>query len=163
MELSRPAILPKRALYMIMSFIACNAGVDVNDRDLRIMLDVEEPEASPEVQRELLLRSLRGNRLVSESPVTEFQNAADRLGLPLSEVAYGAVPVGDFMVPLAQVAIPALGGVLVGWLQGRAGRKVRIKTGDTEAEARTPDDVARLLDLIAAHKAKMAAGENETP
>ena len=137
--------------------------MDVDDRDLRIVLDFEEPELSPEVQRERRLRSLRGDRLVFESPVTEFQDAAHRLGLPLSEVAYGAVPIGDFMVPLAQVAIPALGGVLVGWLQGRAGRKVRIKTGDTEAEARTPDDVARLLDLIAAHKAKMTAGGDGTP
>jgi hypothetical protein len=50
-----------------------------------------------------------------------------------------------FVVPVAQIVIPALGVVLVGWLQGRAGRKVRLKVGDIEAEARTPEEVEKLL------------------
>ena len=53
--------------------------------------------------------------------------------------------VGEFLVPLAQAFGPTLGVVLVAWLQGRAGRKVRIKVGDVEAEARTAEEVERLM------------------
>jgi hypothetical protein len=44
--------------------------------------------------------------------------------------------------------------VLVAWLQGRAGRKVRLKFGDIEVEGRTSEDLKRLLELIDEHKAK---------
>ena len=53
----------------------------------------------------------------------------------------GASLLGEFLIPIAQVVVPALGVVLVGWLQGRAGRKVRLKVGDVEVEARTPEEV----------------------
>src|SRR5215213_3290314 len=44
---------------------------------------------------------------------------------------------GDFFIPITQAVGPTLGVVIVAWLQGRAGRKVRVKIGDVEAEART--------------------------
>jgi hypothetical protein len=92
--------------------------------------------------------------------------AARRTGVPLQHYeTEGAVPsVGDFLVPLAQVVVPALGVVLVGWLQGRAGRKVRVKFGDTEAEARTPEDLKRILELVEEHKAKVPSeAKDEKP
>jgi hypothetical protein len=52
---------------------------------------------------------------------------------------------GDFFIPIAQAVGPTLGVVIVAWLQGRAGRKVRIKIGDIEAEARTPEEAEKLL------------------
>ena len=56
--------------------------------------------------------------------------------------------VGEFIVPLAQVVgTLGVGGILVAWLQGRAGRKVRLKVGDIEAEARTAEEVEKLLLL----------------
>lgn len=63
--------------------------------------------------------------------------------------------LGEFLIPVAQVAIPALGVVLVAWLQGRAGRKVRIKIGDVEAEARTAEEVETLLQRAQEFKASV--------
>jgi hypothetical protein len=53
--------------------------------------------------------------------------------------------VGEFVIPLAQVIGPMLGGAAVAWLQGRAGRKLRLKVGDVEVEARTLEEVEQLL------------------
>ncbi|SDN00205.1 hypothetical protein SAMN05216360_10531 [Methylobacterium phyllostachyos] len=55
----------------------------------------------------------------------------------------------EYIIPLAQAVGPTLGVILVAWLQGRAGRKVRLKVGDVEAEARTADEVERLLNKAA--------------
>lgn len=53
--------------------------------------------------------------------------------------------MGEFIVPLAQVIGPVLGGAAVAWLQGRAGRKLRVKVGDIEVEARTHEEIDQLL------------------
>jgi hypothetical protein len=42
-----------------------------------------------------------------------------------------------------------LAAVAVAWLHARSGRKVRLKFGDVEAEARTPEEVEQLLDRLA--------------
>ena len=57
-----------------------------------------------------------------------------------------AGPLPDLMSILGP-AMTAGAGVAVGWLQGRAGRKVRLKVGDTEAEARTVDELKELMKL----------------
>lgn len=62
-------------------------------------------------------------------------DSADAVGFALPE----------YIIPLAQAVGPTLGVILVAWLQGRAGRKVRLKVGDVEAEARTAGEVERLL------------------
>src|SRR5260370_37900323 len=49
--------------------------------------------------------------------------------------------VGEVVIPLAQVIGPVLGGAAVAWPQRRAGRRRRLKAGDVEVEARTPDDI----------------------
>jgi hypothetical protein len=49
-----------------------------------------------------------------------------------------------FVVDLEKFAMPAAS-LLVGWLTGRNGRKARVKVGDIEAEARTPEELERLL------------------
>ena len=65
--------------------------------------------------------------------------------------------VGEFVIPRAQVIGPVLGVTAVAWLQGRAGRKLRLKAGDIEVEARTPEEIGQLLErakaLRATHKA----------
>jgi hypothetical protein len=129
--------------------------------DLRIALSVESP--SPRERRNELQARLRKPSSSTGDPIREFWYAAHSAGIPLPDTE-GAALVGDFMVPLAQVAVPALGGVLVGWLQGRAGRKVRAKVGDIEVEAATTDDVRRLLDLVTTYKTKLASSvETEGP
>ncbi len=53
--------------------------------------------------------------------------------------------VGEFVIPLAQVIGPVLGGAAVEWLRGHAGRKLRLKMGDIEVEARTFEEIEQLL------------------
>jgi hypothetical protein len=59
---------------------------------------------------------------------------------------------GEFFIPLAQAIGPTLGVVLVAWLHGRSGRKVRVKFGDVEAEGRSPKEIEQLLKRIAEFK-----------
>jgi hypothetical protein len=66
--------------------------------------------------------------------------------------------VGEFVMPLAQVIGPVLGGAAVAWLQARAGRKLRLKVGDLEVEARTPAEIEQLLQQAQA----LQASEGET-
>lgn len=61
--------------------------------------------------------------------------------------------VGEFVMPLAQVIGPVLGGDAVAWLQRRAGRKLRLKVGDLEVEARTPEEIGHLLQQAQALRA----------
>lgn len=52
---------------------------------------------------------------------------------------------GSFFVPLAKAAIPTLGAVLVAWLKGRSGRRVRLEFDGVKAEGGTPEEVETLL------------------
>lgn len=61
------------------------------------------------------------------------------MGVPL---AYSFIDAfGTFAVHHA----PEAASILVAWLAGRNGRKVRIKIGDLEAEARTPEELEKIL------------------
>lgn len=71
--------------------------------------------------------------------------------------------VGQFVVPIAQIVIPVLGGVLVVWLKGRVGRKVRLKIGDVEAEATTPEEVEKLLLRAKEFQQGSASSKGVTP
>ena len=42
-------------------------------------------------------------------------------------------------------------GVVGGWLVARQGRKVRVKIGDTEVEARTVTELEAILELAQKH------------
>ena len=54
----------------------------------------------------------------------------------------------DFIVTVAPERRPAFGNVLGAWLQARYGRKIRVKSGDLEIEAQTPDQVELLLSRL---------------
>jgi hypothetical protein len=43
-------------------------------------------------------------------------------------------------------AMPVVGTIVGAWLTTRNGRKVRVKVGDIEVEAGTPEEVERLLE-----------------
>ena len=54
----------------------------------------------------------------------------------------------DFLTIAGSLGIGGtIGSIVVAWLNGRAGRKVRLKVGDTEVEARTVDEVKQLLEF----------------
>lgn len=61
-------------------------------------------------------------------------DSADALGYPLPE----------FLVAFSP-AMAALAAICGAWLQARYGRKIRIKIGDVEAEARTFEEIEQLL------------------
>src|ERR1700674_3489511 len=55
--------------------------------------------------------------------------------------------VGEFVVPLTPVAGPTLTAAAGAWLQGRAGRTLRLTMGDVEVEATSPGELYGLLNL----------------
>ncbi|REG61566.1 hypothetical protein B0G80_4419 [Paraburkholderia sp. BL6669N2] len=70
----------------------------------------------------------------------------------------------DLIVEFAQTLGPifgsAIAAILSAWLQGRAGRKVRMKAGDIEIEANTQEEFERLLAQALALKANQAGQQN---
>lgn len=60
---------------------------------------------------------------------------------------------GTFVIQLVQAVVPAVGTAVAGWFAGRSGRKVRVKVGDIEIEARTCEEVTQLLQQVAAIQA----------
>jgi len=64
-----------------------------------------------------------------------------------------------FAQVLGPIVGPAIAAAVTTWLQGRAGRKVRMKVGDIEIEANTQEDFDRLLAQARALKAAQAKPE----
>lgn len=91
-----------------------------------------------------------------QAELQQFENDLQSKGVKVSasiEVREAWTPVpmpapylGDFFIKLLNSPIT---GVVVGavatWLHARAGRKVRLKIGDIEAEAQTVKEVEKLL------------------
>jgi hypothetical protein len=63
--------------------------------------------------------------------------------MALPSLAY----LGQFAFDHADKAIPLLVGLWKTWLMNRRGRKVRLKVGDIEVEAHTPEEIEKLLVL----------------
>jgi hypothetical protein len=87
-----------------------------------------------------------------QAELRQFYQLVRADGIRISAVAFamgsvgaGGGLVGEFIIPLAQVIGPVLAGAAVAWLQGRAARRLRVKVGDVEVEARTPEDIGQLL------------------
>jgi hypothetical protein len=53
---------------------------------------------------------------------------------------------GEFIVPFTPVAGATLSAAASAWLQGRTGRRLRLKIGDTEVEADSPGELYGLLN-----------------
>ena len=70
--------------------------------------------------------------------------------------------IGQYVISVAQIVGPIVGVAVGAWIQGRAGRKVRLKVGEIELEAYSRADmdvlVAKALELK-----KQLAEENEAP
>ncbi len=58
----------------------------------------------------------------------------------------GAATFATFAKQFAESAGPLLATALGAWLHARYGRKVRIKVGEIEAEAQTPEELEKLLE-----------------
>ena len=93
--------------------------------------------------------------------IQQFLHFAQAHGgrIPSPKLTMASAP-GSVVVVFEQVLAPAIApafGAAVGaWLQGRAGRKVRMKVGDIEIEASTPEELGQLLQQALAVKAELA-------
>lgn len=103
----------------------------------------DPPRSNPETQAEFwnITHALQARGLKVSSRVF-VQDTVDG----------GMSNLGQLTIDLARDFAPAVTAVLGAWAQARFGRKVRLKIGDTEAEARTPEEIEKLLALAAQHR-----------
>lgn len=99
---------------------------------------------------------------------TELQRFDDQLragGIRAETVTFhtadGAGLTGEFVIPPAQPVGAALPEVAASWLRGGAGRRLRLKVGDVEVEARTPAEIEQLLQQAQALQASQGETQNE--
>lgn len=124
------------------------ASADKNEERVYINLlaSADDPAVSDE-EYQLELRDF--SSALSEAGVTFSQramafDAAHAMGYPL----------GEYFLSLAGIAAPAIGVAVGAWIQGRAGRKVKLKVGDIEIEAASQEEVEALLNKALEVKAK---------
>ena len=87
---------------------------------------------------------------VSYSQIAIAMDAVDALGFPLPEFVVT-------MKTLGPPIITALAGYAAAWVQARLSRKVRVRIGEFEAEARTVGEIEALLQLAADFQGKLSA------
>ena len=66
----------------------------------------------------------------------------------MDSVVGGGGPLGEFIFNHAEVLITALSAAGVAWLNGRSGRKLRIKYRDVEIEANTTKEVEVMVQQV---------------
>lgn len=110
----------------------------------------EPPTFSVQGQASLqdVIASLKKNKIEADAPIMAL-DSVDAVGGHTGEIAVLATAFG-----------PVLTGILVAWLQAKAGRKVRLKDGDIEVEARTIEEVGKLLDVVVEQQAKRERKED---
>lgn len=110
----------------------------------------DPPTFSVEVQADLrnVIAALHANKIEADAPFMTL-DSVDAVGGYTGEIAVLAKALG-----------PVLTGILGAWLQSKAGRKVRLKDGDIEVEARTVQEVGELLNMAAEQRTKRQQSED---
>ncbi|MBT2793505.1 hypothetical protein [Paraburkholderia strydomiana] len=96
----------------------------------------DEAAFSPNYQTEL--RQFYQLARAGDTPITAIAFTTNSTG------AAGDL-VGEFVMPLVDGMSRTFGAAAVAWLQGRAGRKLRLKVGDIEVEARNLEEIEQML------------------
>ena len=86
-----------------------------------------------------------------------FCGALHQAGISYSQraIAFDAInalgyPLGEFAIlVLGPSAVHVLSSAINAWLRGKAQRKVRMKFGDVDVQASTPEEVEKLLESAA--------------
>jgi hypothetical protein len=117
--------------------------MDITELDLTLIPAPNDPPIrSPDYQAELrqFEQGLHSNGLEVSSTIELREAWIPELISP----PY----LGDFTIKLAAIFGPILGTAIGAWLQARIGRRVRLRVGPDgfEAEARTIEEVERLLE-----------------
>lgn len=104
----------------------------------------DPPTFSSEYQADLrnVIAALRANKIQADAAFMTMDSAGNAGGY-IGEIAVLATAFG-----------PVLTGILAAWLQSKVGRKVRLKDGDIEVEARTVQEAGELLDIAAEQRTK---------
>jgi hypothetical protein len=99
------------------------------------------------------------NDSVFQEELSHFSASLRAAGVPYSQtaIAFDSVDAHGYPLPEFIVAIKVLGPPVIAalataagaWVQARYGRKVRLKIGEVEAEARTVAEVKELLKSAA--------------
>ncbi|TGB31561.1 hypothetical protein [Burkholderia thailandensis] len=112
----------------------------------------ESPTFSVEGQAALrkVVTAIRENQIKVDAPVMAL-DSAEAVGGFTGEIAV-----------LIQAVSPILTGILGAWLQSKAGRKVRLKIGDIEVEARTVEEADQLLQRGLALQASQESAKGHT-
>ena len=124
------------------------ASADINEERVYINLvaSADDPSLSDQAYQ-LELRDF--SSALREAGVTFSQRA-----MAFDSAQAVGYPLGEYFLSLAGIAGPVLGVAVGAWLQGRAGRKVRLKVGDIEIEAASQEEVEALLNKVLELKAK---------
>jgi hypothetical protein len=98
-----------------------------------------------------------------QAELRQFFNLVRADGITISAVALtveslggGGGYTGEFFIALSHVHSRVLRDAAFAWLRGRAGRKARVKIGNTEAEANNPGELHGLLNLTVAVEERLA-------
>nr|WP_057929968.1 hypothetical protein [Burkholderia ambifaria] len=111
----------------------------------------EPPTFSVEGQAALrgVVSALRENGIKADTPVMAL-DSAEAVGGYTGEIAV-----------LLHAVSPVLTGILGAWVQSKVGRKVRLKVGDIEVEARTVEEAGQLLQQAQALQASQKGETDE--
>jgi hypothetical protein len=110
----------------------------------------EPPTFSIEGQSVLgkVVSALHDNHIDADTPIMAL-DSVEAIGGYTGQIAV-----------LIQAVSPVLTGILGAWLQSKAGRKVRLKVGDIEVEAKTVEEVEQLLQRAQALQASQESHED---
>lgn len=122
--------------------------MDVQPLLLRLgLVPVPAPDESIEQSWEELKNEFtreRGRRVAGVASGAAVGAIAGSFIVPVIGTVMGGF-VGAFCLEMVKGVGPAMFTALGVWLQARYGRRVRLKVGDIEAEARTKEEVEQLI------------------
>jgi hypothetical protein len=96
-----------------------------------------------------VISALKANKIEADMPFMVMDSVEATSGY-----------TGEIAV-LIQAVSPILTGILAAWLQSKAGRKVRLKVGDIEVEARTVEEADQLLQRAQALQASQESAKDQ--
>ncbi|ABO59039.1 hypothetical protein KTD19_22650 [Burkholderia multivorans] len=115
-----------------------NNSSNVQEIEIRLKRAPDDlPENDPAFQKEL--------RSFSSALYSAGIRYSQR-GMAFDSAAAMGYPLAEFIIKeLGPAAIGVIGTAVGAWISGRHGRKMRLKIGDIEVEARTMNEVDQLL------------------
>lgn len=81
------------------------------------------------------------------APLHEAGVKFTQRGIAFDSAQAMGYPLGEYFISLAGIVGPIVGVALGAWINGRAGRKVKLKVGDIEIEANSQEEVEALLNM----------------